>query len=67
MFGRAVVLKSKTFHSIVIVIPLQISNFYRVIKKLPAWLMPQTLGTVAVILGKAIGQDDPFSVFRLTA
>jgi hypothetical protein len=36
MFGRGVFLKSKTFHSIVIVVPLPVSKFYRVLKKLTA-------------------------------
>jgi hypothetical protein len=36
MFGRGVVLKGKTFHSIVIVVPLHVSKFYRVLKKLTA-------------------------------
>jgi hypothetical protein len=36
MFGRGVFLKGKNFHSIAIVVPLQVSNFHRVLKKLTA-------------------------------
>jgi hypothetical protein len=36
MFGRGVFLKGKSFHSIVIVVPLHVSKFYRVLKKLTA-------------------------------
>jgi hypothetical protein len=38
MFGRAVFLKRKNFHSIVIVVPVHVSKFYRVLKKLTAYL-----------------------------
>jgi hypothetical protein len=38
MFGRGVFLKDKNFHSIVIVVALHVSKFYRVPKKLTAWL-----------------------------
>jgi hypothetical protein len=34
MFGRGVFLKGKNFHSIVIVVPLHVLKFYRVLKKL---------------------------------
>jgi hypothetical protein len=34
MFGRGVFLKGKSPHSIVIVVPLHFSKFYRVLKKL---------------------------------
>jgi hypothetical protein len=37
MFGRGVLLKGKDFHSIVIVVPLHVSKFYRVLKKLTAY------------------------------
>jgi hypothetical protein len=40
MFGRGVFLKDKNFHSIVIVVPLHVSKFYRVLKKLTAWPEP---------------------------
>jgi hypothetical protein len=36
MFGRGVFLKGKNYHSIVIVVPLHVSNFSRVLKKLTA-------------------------------
>jgi hypothetical protein len=36
MFGRGIFLKGKNFHSIVIVVPLHVSKFYRVLKKLRA-------------------------------
>jgi hypothetical protein len=36
MFGRGVFLKGKNFHSIVIVVPLGVSKFSRVLKKLTA-------------------------------
>jgi hypothetical protein len=37
MFGRGVFLKGKNFDSIVIVVPLHVSKFYRVLKKLTAY------------------------------
>jgi hypothetical protein len=37
VFGRGVFLKGKNFHSIVIVVPLQVSKSYRVLKKLTAY------------------------------
>jgi hypothetical protein len=37
MFGRCVFLKDKYFYSIVIVVPLRVSKFYRVLKKLTAY------------------------------
>jgi hypothetical protein len=37
MFGRGVFLKGKNFRSIVIVVPLHVSTFYRVLKKLTAY------------------------------
>jgi hypothetical protein len=37
MFGRGVFLKGKNFHSIMIVVPLHGSKFYRVLKKLMAY------------------------------
>jgi hypothetical protein len=40
MFGRGVSLKGKTLHSIVIVVPLHVSKFYRVLKKLTAFFNP---------------------------
>jgi hypothetical protein len=43
MFGRGVFLKAKNFHSIVIVVPLHVSKFYRVLKKLTAWCKSQAL------------------------
>jgi hypothetical protein len=39
MFGGGVFLKGKNFHSIVIVVPLHVSKFYRVLKKLTAYLL----------------------------
>jgi hypothetical protein len=41
MFGRGVFLKGENFHSIVIVVPLHVSKFYRVIKKLTAYIRPR--------------------------
>jgi hypothetical protein len=38
MFGGGVFLKGKNFHSIVIVVPLHVSKFYRALKKLTAYL-----------------------------
>jgi hypothetical protein len=38
MFGRGVFLKGKSFHSIVIVVPLHVSKFCWVLKKLTAQL-----------------------------
>jgi hypothetical protein len=37
MFGRGVFLKGKNFDSIVIVVPLHVSKFYRVLKKSTAY------------------------------
>jgi hypothetical protein len=37
MFGRGVFLKVKNFHSIVIDVPLHVSKFLRVLKKLTAY------------------------------
>jgi hypothetical protein len=42
MFGRGVFLKEKSFHSIVIAVPLHVSKFYRVRKKLTAYCRPFT-------------------------
>jgi hypothetical protein len=58
MFGRGVFLKGKIFHSIVILVPLHVSKFYRVVKKLIASsggsdaikhrkTLPMSLGTTA--------------------
>jgi hypothetical protein len=38
MFGGGVFLKGKNSHSIVIVVPLHVSKFYRVLKKLTAYI-----------------------------
>jgi hypothetical protein len=42
-FSRGVFLKGKNFHSIVIVVPLHVSKFYRVLKKLAAYSDTRTL------------------------
>jgi hypothetical protein len=40
VFGRGVFLKGESFDSIVIVVPLHVSKFYRVLKKLTAYRAP---------------------------
>jgi hypothetical protein len=50
MFGRGVFLKGKNFDSIVIVLPLQISNIYRVFKKL----------TVSTAAGAPLATDSEY-------
>jgi hypothetical protein len=47
MFGRAVSLKGKNFDSIVIVVPLHVSKFYRVLKKLTAYWAESDIAPVS--------------------
>jgi hypothetical protein len=57
MFGRGVFLKGKNFHSIVIVVPLHVSKFYRVLKKLTAYSDPQTCNGVWLKFQQIVSTD----------
>jgi hypothetical protein len=50
MFGRGVFLKGKNFHSVVIVVPLHVSKFSRVLKKLTAYLGTRSVRIIRVFL-----------------
>jgi hypothetical protein len=59
MFGQGVFLKGKNFDSIVIVVPLHVAKFYRVLKKLTAWGVASPIQKVAQLTIIPISHSRP--------